>query len=112
MKTRVYVSNRFDSHTADVYIFQYGDREQHYLSLGPDGVVTAKTFKETAREGDADGPKPFFSLPGYMSKEVFPALVEALGAKGFDRPSESTLRGENGAMCNHLADLRTLLKLK
>lgn len=79
------------------------------INLGEDGVFTLTKIDEHASNSDL---KPFLSMRGPMARAAFPAIIEALSKNGFERPSESTLRGRCEAMDAHLQDLRTLMKLR
>jgi hypothetical protein len=71
------------------------------------GEIVQEKLAEPGRVvGDSDA---LLILPLHLADEVFPAIVDALEKKGFERPSESMLRGENGALKAHLQDLRAIL---
>jgi hypothetical protein len=60
-------------------------------------------------EMEAGEPDPFMTLDSDFARLVFPALIEALSKKGFERPSESKLAGLHEAQSAHLKDLQTMI---
>jgi hypothetical protein len=87
-----------------------GEGKVFTLTIGAGGKLERSEPLETDAgvEGKA---KPMMRLPGPLARSVFPAIVEALSANGFERAAESTLRGRCEAMDAHLQDLRHMLKL-
>lgn len=89
-----------------LYLLYEAEGKVRLATPGPDGVLLLTEYSE----GDPQ-PAPFLRLRGPLAREIFPAIVAELSGKGWERPSESTLRGKVEAMGAHLADLRRLLKL-
>jgi hypothetical protein len=109
MRIKVYLRDEDWTGNRTVYVIEEMNGGELY-SLSPNGDGTL--VRSRLQENSAERPKPFLSVPAHLAPTLLPALVEGLAQGGFDRPSESTLRGENGAIKAHLSDLRQMLKLK
>ena len=90
-----------------LYVLRYANDKTFSITLNEKGEYQELEMEQ----GRSDWPPCLFTIRGNISSTILPAIVEALADKGFDRPSESTLRGKCEAMSAHLEDMRTLLKL-
>lgn len=105
MSMKAYVVNEDWSGRNILYVIQTIDNKRFALSVNGDTLTRTEI-----EEGQENAPA-LLRLNGPMAQSIFPAIVAALSAKGFERPSESTLRGRCEAMAHHLSDLRHILKL-
>lgn len=105
---RVYVKDNDFETNLSLYIIE--DRDGRLFSMH-DGVGGNHILTEI-KDGETSVNVPcLMRLPRHLAKTVFPAIIDGLSQAGFEKPSESFLKGRCDAMSLHLSDMRKLLKL-
>jgi len=91
--------------TTKLLLIESANQKTFVIYLGIDG----RTRRAELSEHSAEEPPAFITLQSDLAREVFPAIIEGLAKKGFERPSESKIAGLYEAQSAHLKDLQTLV---
>ena len=106
---KIHINQRPESYLDELYVFQRpGDKpgDIGYALVIENGVLLEKTVQR------GDSFPPFITLPTDKMRDLVAAFVSYARDKGFKDNAEAMNEGKLIATERHLADMRTLLKLK
>ena len=116
-QTKIYIRPIPGSLMNEIFITEkYGDPSNgghiSIFNFKENGEGVATEAKSNHGEIRSEDMKPTMILPEQETRDLIRAFSELASERGFEPDSESKAKGKLEATERHLADLRTLLKLK